>query len=489
MASTTSNGSYSGVDLDDEKSFDPALFDVTRIPVNDFANQITLDDFEIFKRITPEELNSIGWNGSNKMSICPGIVELTQRFNRVSFWVISVILQKQTNKIRSEVVQQFIKIAKRLHDLSNFHGMLAIVSALSHPSVHRLTETWSRINAKDRKTFENLQKFAPEEEGRQLLQSIFQQIKLPCIPHLGLILLELVYIDTKHPRSDGLEDESRQLKMNNILRLISEYQQSDYSHLPRAIYIQKYLKSFDYISELQRFLEDQNYKQSFTLQPRNGASCDDLAAKSMSDRFRRGHRRCVSLGRSPRRSPQLNVSLLDDQPIAIQPMKSLNYNSLSSNASSSLNSNGTDNSRIIPEDINPASILFEGCLLRKKTAKRGQKMALPYGIHYWCILTSPSDGDYHDSVLYLYEAKHRPIALFFKSYGRASYKYEVTKQIVLSHYVFSDICPKPDDFSLTHVSTGDCYRFRAVNSESAVRWREAVREAMRPKSKDLMKFE
>ena len=49
-------------------------------------------------------------------------------------------------------------------------------------------------------------------------------------------------------------------------------------------------------------------------------------------------------------------------------------------------------------------------------------------------------------VLYLYEAKHRPIALFFKSYGRASYKYEVTKQIVLSHYVFSDICPKPDDF-------------------------------------------
>ena len=52
------NQPISGVDLDDEKSFDPALFDVTRIPVNDFANQITLDDFEIFKRITPEEVIS-----------------------------------------------------------------------------------------------------------------------------------------------------------------------------------------------------------------------------------------------------------------------------------------------------------------------------------------------------------------------------------------------------------------------------------------------
>ena len=72
------------------------------------------------------QLNSIGWNGSNKMSVCPGIVELTQRFNRISFWVISVILQKQTNKIRSEVVQQFIKIAKRLHDLRK---VLKIVTA------------------------------------------------------------------------------------------------------------------------------------------------------------------------------------------------------------------------------------------------------------------------------------------------------------------------------------------------------------------------
>ena len=69
--------------------------------------------------------------------------------------------------------------------------MLAIVSALSHPSVNRLTETWSRINAKDRKTFENLQKFAPEQEGRQLLQSIFQQIKVRNHYVINIIAYEL----------------------------------------------------------------------------------------------------------------------------------------------------------------------------------------------------------------------------------------------------------------------------------------------------------
>ena len=43
-------------DDEEEKKFDPALFDVTKIPVNDFANQITRDDFEIFKKITTEEV-------------------------------------------------------------------------------------------------------------------------------------------------------------------------------------------------------------------------------------------------------------------------------------------------------------------------------------------------------------------------------------------------------------------------------------------------
>ena len=103
---------------------------------------------------------------------------MTQRFNRISFWVISVILQKQTTKIRCEVVVQFIRIAKKLHELSNYHGLLAIVSALSHPSVNRLTDTWARVPTKERKCFDTLVKYAPDQDGRELLHSIFQKIKV-----------------------------------------------------------------------------------------------------------------------------------------------------------------------------------------------------------------------------------------------------------------------------------------------------------------------
>jgi len=505
-----------------EKAFDPVLFDVTRIPCDEIANQITLDDFAVFQSIRPEELTSVAWQGRNKMTLCPNVVEITQRFNRTSFWAISVILQAQTLKNRTEVLVQFIRIAKRLHEYSNYHGMLALVSALRHVSIARLTDTWARVSRRDKQNFESLVKFVPEDEGHQRLRETFEKIQLPCIPHLGIFLKELIYIDVAHPDNGGLESEGRMLKMNNILRLISEFQQSDYTHLPHHPYIQSYLKSFDYINELQRFLEDDNYKQSYEVQPKISESSsskkfgtmDDLGPKTITARFSRGHRRTVSLGRSPRRDP-ISISLLDDQPLSpANGTQSPSVNSLPGHymptngissfrhplnpahrtmkPGGSLGSNGSSDMSMrsdglsVPDEIPPESIIHEGCLLRKKNAKRGQKMALKYWKRYWIVLTQASGNGYQDNVLLLYETKS-PFP-FTRTVDRANYQKESAKQMILSHFIFSEECPNPDEFSLTHESSGECYRFKSSGPVAASMWKQMIAEAKKAKVHDLIEL-
>ncbi|XP_071622537.1 ras-specific guanine nucleotide-releasing factor RalGPS1 isoform X6 [Heliangelus exortis] len=248
VTSATPEGSSSSDSLEGRssdfanKSYDAVVFDVLKVTPEEFASQITLMDMPVFKAIQPEELSSCGWNKKEKHILAPNIVAFTSRFNQVSFWVVREILTAQTLKIRAEILSHFVKIAKKLLELNNLHSLMAVVSALQSAPIFRLTKTWALLNRKDKSTFEKLDYLLSKEDNYKRTREYIRSLKMvPTIPYLD--------------------------------------------HLTTLPHVQKYLKSVRYIEELQKFVEDDNYKLSIRIEPGSSSprlvsSKKDLAGPS-----------------------------------------------------------------------------------------------------------------------------------------------------------------------------------------------------------------
>ncbi|KAM6431284.1 ras-specific guanine nucleotide-releasing factor RalGPS1 isoform X4 [Python bivittatus] len=450
VTSATPEGSSSSDSLEGRssdyahKSYDAVVFDVLKVTPEEFASQITLMDMPVFKAIQPEELASCGWNKKEKHILAPNVVAFTRRFNQVSFWVVREILTAQTLKIRAEILSHFVKIAKKLLELNNLHSLMSVVSALQSAPIFRLTKTWALLNRKDKTTFEKLDYLMSKEDNYKRMREYIRCLKMvPCIPYLGIYLLDLIYIDSAYPASGSImENEQRSNQMNNILRIIADLQVScSYDHLIMLPHVQKYLKSVRYIEELQKFVEDDNYKLSLRIEPGNSSprlvsSKEDLAESSESSEF-------SEEPSSGLESPAGACSCRSGSSMGV--------------------------------------VTMEGPLRRKTLLKEGRKPTLSSWTRYWITLSG--------STLIYFGAKS------LRGSERKHYKSTPGKKVSIVGWMVAlpDDPEHPDIFQLNNPDKGNVYKFQTGSRFHAILWHKHLDDACRSNRPqvpaNLMSFE
>ncbi|XP_054704776.1 ras-specific guanine nucleotide-releasing factor RalGPS1 isoform X3 [Grus americana] len=527
VTSATPEGSSSSDSLEGRssdyanKSYDAVVFDVLKVTPEEFASQITLMDTPVFKAIQPEELASCGWNKKEKHILAPNIVAFTRRFNQVSFWVVREILTAQTLKIRAEILSHFVKIAKKLLELNNLHSLMSVVSALQSAPIFRLTKTWALLNRKDKTTFEKLDYLLSKEDNYKRTREYIRSLKMvPTIPYLGIYLLDLIYIDSAYPASGSImENEQRSNQMNNILRIIADLQVScNYDHLTTLPHVQKYLKSVRYIEELQKFVEDDNYKLSLRIEPGNSSprlvsSKEDLAGPSDVSaimKFSRRptcpdasvaaslptppvprHRKSHSLGNNmmcqlsvvesksatfPTEKPR---HLLDDSVLeSHSPARGHALNSLFTNGLSIDSSESSEFSEELPSGLESPTgaysctlgsstgvITMEGPLRRKTLLKEGKKPTLSSWTRYWVILSG--------ATLLYFGAKS------LRGTERKHYKSTPGKKVSIVGWMVAlpDDPEHPDIFQLNNPDKGNVYKFQTGSRFHAILWHKHLDDA------------
>lgn len=178
------------------KAKDFAMFSLLTIDPEEFARQLTLIEFDLFRAIKPAELINVRDFGlmsrkEEKYESSPNLSKMTKHFTLLSYWVRMCIIEMDVLEKRAEVLLRVIKIMDFLRKLNNFTGLLSIGSAIESAPIRRLRLTDSMMPPEIkniRRNYENLN--ANHQRG---LENELKQCNPPCIPYLGSYHTKLIH--------------------------------------------------------------------------------------------------------------------------------------------------------------------------------------------------------------------------------------------------------------------------------------------------------
>ncbi|XP_069871036.1 ral guanine nucleotide dissociation stimulator isoform X2 [Dipodomys merriami] len=269
------------------------------------AEQFTLMDAELFKKVVPYHCLGSIWSQRDKKGkehLAPTIRATVTQFNNVANCVITTCLGDHSMKAsdRARVVEHWIEVARECRVLKNFSSLYAILSALQSNAIHRLKRTWEEVSRDSFRVFQKLSEIFSDENNyslsRELLikegTSKFATLEMNprrgprrpkemgviqgTVPYLGTFLTDLVMLDTAmkdylYGRLINFEKRRKEFEVIAQIKLLQSAC-NNYSIVPEEAF-----KAW--FEALERLSEAESYNLSCELEPPSESASNTLKTK------------------------------------------------------------------------------------------------------------------------------------------------------------------------------------------------------------------
>ncbi|XP_051040937.1 ral guanine nucleotide dissociation stimulator isoform X5 [Phodopus roborovskii] len=272
------------------------------------AEQFTLMDAELFKKVVPYHCLGSIWSQRDKKGkehLAPTIRATVAQFNNVANCVITTCLGDQSMKAsdRARVVEHWIEVARECRVLKNFSSLYAILSALQSNAIHRLKKTWEEVSRDSFRVFQKLSeifsdennyslsrellikegtsKFAtlemnPRRAQRRQKETIPQGVIQGTVPYLGTFLTDLVMLDTAmkdylYGRLINFEKRRKEFEVIAQIKLLQSAC-NNYSIAPEEHF-------GAWFRAMERLSEAESYNLSCELEPPSESASNTLRSK------------------------------------------------------------------------------------------------------------------------------------------------------------------------------------------------------------------
>lgn len=228
------------------------------------AEQLTLLDHLIFKKIPYEEFFGQGWMKADKNERTPYIMGTSNHFNHMSNLIATEILRCEEPALRGCIIEKWVAVADICRCLHNYNAVLEITSSLNRSAIFRLKRTWIKVSKQTKTLIDRLQKLVSSEGRFKNLREALKNCDPPCVPYLGMYLTDLAFIEEGTPNytEDGLVNFSKMRMISHIIREIRQFQQTSYKieHQPKVT---------QYLLDTTGVLDEEGlYEASLRLEPK-----------------------------------------------------------------------------------------------------------------------------------------------------------------------------------------------------------------------------